>query len=84
MARYADSLLTEGEVIVLRTRQHWLALMSRARAALLLWLIGLVLLGLVIYFNVAPGVLRDVTSGVALILLGLGVLVFVYRLNHKP
>ena len=79
MARYADSLLTEGEVIVLRTRQHWLALMSRARAALLLWLIGLVLLGLVIYFNVAPGVLRDVTSGVALILLGLGVLVFVYR-----
>jgi len=79
VARYADSLLTEGEVIVLRTRQHWLALMSRARAALLLWLIGLVLLGLVIYFNVAPGVLRDVTSGVALILLGLGVLVFVYR-----
>jgi len=79
VARYADSLLTEGEVIVLRTRQHWLALLSRARAALLLWLIGLVLLGLVIYFNVAPGVLRDVTSGVALILLGLGVLVFVYR-----
>ena len=40
MSRYADSLLTEGEVVVLRTRQHWLALLVRARAALLLWLAG--------------------------------------------
>ncbi|MEP7159034.1 MAG: PH domain-containing protein, partial [Chloroflexota bacterium] len=80
MSRYADSLLTEGEVVVLRTRQHWLALLGRAKAALGLWFLGLVLLGLIVYFNVAPGVVRDVTSGVALIMLVLGLVVFLYRL----
>ena len=25
MTRYADTLLSDGEVIALRTRQHWLA-----------------------------------------------------------
>ena len=79
MARYADSLLTEGEVIVLRTRQHWLALIGRARAGVALFLGGLLLLFLIAYFNVAPGSLRDILSGVALIMLALGVLVFLYR-----
>jgi hypothetical protein len=80
MARYADSLLTEGEVIVLRTRQHWLALIGRARAGVALFLGGLLLLFLIAYFNVAPGTLRDILSGVALIMLALGVIVFLYRL----
>jgi hypothetical protein len=79
MARYADTLLTEGEVIILRTRQHWLALAGRARAAFALWGIGLLLLILIVWFNVAPGTLRDVTSGIALILLALGLVVFLYR-----
>ena len=79
MARYADTLLTEGEVIVLRTRQHWLALAGRARAAFVLWGAGLLLLFLIVWFNVAPGTLRDVTSGLALILLALGLVVFIYR-----
>jgi hypothetical protein len=79
MARYADSLLTEGEVIVLRTRQHWLALIGRARAGVLLFVGGLVLLFLIAYFNVAPGTMRDILSGVALIMLALGVIVFLYR-----
>ena len=79
MARYADSLLTEGEVVVLRTRQHWLALIGRARAGVALFLGGLLLLFLIAYFNVAPGSLRDILSGVALIMLALGVLVFLYR-----
>jgi hypothetical protein len=79
MARYADSLLTEGEVIVLRTRQHWLALIGRARAGVALFVGGLLLLFLIAYFNVAPGSLRDILSGVALIMLALGVLVFLYR-----
>ena len=79
MARYADSLLTEGEVIVLRTRQHWLALVGRARAAFALWAVGLALLFLIIFFKVAAGTLRDIVSGVALILLALGLIVFIYR-----
>jgi hypothetical protein len=80
MARYADTLLTEGEVIVLRTRQHWLALAGRAKGGLALFAAGLVLLLLIAWFNVAPGTLRDVTSGLALILLALGLIVFLYRL----
>mgnify|MGYP000742928743 CR=1 FL=1 len=80
MGRYADSLLTEGEVVVLRTRQHWLALVGRARAGVALFVGGLLLLFLIAYFNVAPGTLRDILSGVALIMLALGVVVFLYRL----
>ena len=79
MARYADSLLTEGEVVVLRTRQHWLALIGRARMGVLLFVGGLLLLFLIAFFNVAPGSLRDILSGVALIMLALGVIVFLYR-----
>jgi hypothetical protein len=79
MARYADTLLTEGEVIVLRTRQHWLALIGRARAGVALFVGGLLLLFLIAYFNVAPGTMRDILSGVALIMLALGVIVFLYR-----
>src|SRR5688500_11618547 len=77
--RYADSLLTEGEQVVLRSRQHWLALLSRARTGVLLWVIGLALLVVVVWFNVAPGPVRDVISGVAIVLLVLGLLIFVFR-----
>jgi hypothetical protein len=79
MARYADSLLTQGEVVVLRTRQHWLALIGRARVGVALFVGGLLLLFLVAYFNVQQESLRNVLSGVALIMLVLGLLVFLYR-----
>jgi hypothetical protein len=79
MGRYADSLLTEGEIVVLRTRQHWLALIGRARAGVALFLGGLLLLFLIAYFAVAPGSARDILSGVALIMLALGLIVFMYR-----
>jgi PH (Pleckstrin Homology) domain-containing protein/putative oligomerization/nucleic acid binding protein len=42
--RYADRLLSQGEEVVLRTRQHWLALLLEARYAVLLFVAGLVLL----------------------------------------
>jgi hypothetical protein len=42
--RYADRLLSEGEEVVLRTRQHWLALLLEARYSILLFIAGLVLL----------------------------------------
>ena len=44
MPRYADTLLADGERIVLRARQHWLAPLVRGRLAILLVLAGLVLL----------------------------------------
>ena len=80
MARYADSLLTQGEQIVLRTRQHWLALLSKARQAFFLWIVGIGLLVAVILFNVQQGILRDVISVLAVAAFVIGLLIFIYRL----
>jgi hypothetical protein len=78
--RYADSLLTEGEQVVLRSRQHWLALFSRARTGVFLWLIGIALLIVIVWLNVAPGLVRDLLSVLAIVLLVVGLLIFLYRL----
>ncbi|HEV3484944.1 MAG TPA: hypothetical protein VG106_06030, partial [Vicinamibacterales bacterium] len=78
MARYVESLLTQGEQIVLRTRQHWLALLSKARQAIFLWLIALGLIAVVILFNVAPGLLRDIISVLIIVLFGVGLVLFLY------
>jgi hypothetical protein len=80
MARYVDSLLTQGEHVVLRTRQHWLALLANARNALVLWVVGLVILVAIAFFNIQDVNLRNVIAGVALVLIGLGVLIFLYHL----
>src|SRR5688500_9792405 len=80
MGRYADSLLTVGEQVILRTRQHWLALLSKSRDALLLFLIGIALLVVVVWFNVQRGLLRDILSVLALVVFVLGLLIFLYRL----
>ncbi len=77
--RYADTLLTEGEMVILRTRQHWLALLARAGTTLLLFLVGIALLVIVVWFNIQPGLLRDILSVVALVVFALGVIIFVYR-----
>jgi hypothetical protein len=42
MARYADKLLAEGEVIALRTRQHWLAPVVAAAYPIILIVVSLV------------------------------------------
>ena len=58
MARYADSLLADGEEIVVRTRQHWLAPVIDARYPWLLLLAGIVLL--VLQTNLGEGQGQDV------------------------
>ena len=58
MARYADTLLAEGENIVLRTRQHWFATIVDGRVPWALFLASLVLL--VLMFQMDPGGVRDV------------------------
>jgi hypothetical protein len=80
--RYADSLLTQGEVVVLRTRQHWLQLLKRARHGLLLWLLGIVLIGLVIWLNMQAGLARDLLSGGALVAFAVGLVIFLWALWH--
>jgi hypothetical protein len=64
MARYADTLLAEGEEIVLRTRQHPLATLVDARVAWALFLASLVLLFLSRSLDQQP--LRDIVGWITL------------------
>ncbi|HSH21749.1 MAG TPA: PH domain-containing protein [Candidatus Caenarcaniphilales bacterium] len=76
--RYADTLLSQGEVVILRARQHWLALILEARAALVLGLLGIALLAIVVVANL-QGQAAQLVSIAALISLGIGLLLFAYR-----
>jgi hypothetical protein len=58
MARYADTLLADGERIALRTRQHWLATIIDGRYPWLILIASLVLLFL--SQNLGAGTPRDV------------------------
>ena len=66
---YTDSLLADGEVVVRRARQHWLALVPEARRAWLLLLIGIVALvaGLYVANGAAPW--PTIGSGLSLVAL---------------
>jgi hypothetical protein len=81
--RYADTLLTEGETVILRTRQHWLALLTRARSALLVWLLAVLLIVAVTSLReLQSQPIRDIVGAVIVALLVLGLMIFVYRLWH--
>ena len=77
---YADGLLTGGEQIMLRSRQHWLALILRTRTGMVLFGLALLILVGIIFFNLQAGVVRDVLSAIGGIVLVLAVIVFAYRL----
>ena len=68
MARYAQKLLAEGEVVALRTRQHWLAPVVQAGWAIILIVAALVLV--VLSTNLAndgfTGVVRTLAGYLAL------------------
>jgi membrane protein YdbS with pleckstrin-like domain len=73
--RYADTLLANGEIVVVRSRQHWLALIAKARWALLAWLVAIVAVGISLYFGL-EGTAADVVGGLALIALVVGLILF--------
>ena len=77
MTRYADTLLADGERVVLRTRQHWFATIVDGRRQWVLLLASLVLL--VLSLNLDGGV-RDVVGWVVLagMVLSIGVLIVHY------
>lgn len=75
---YAESLLADGEVIVRRERQHWLSLILDARAAVALWVIGLLLLAAIVLFNL-QNTAKDVLSWVVVGAFVLGLLIFLWR-----
>jgi len=77
---YVDELLTEGEHIVLRSRQHWMALLIRARNAVLLWLVGLLIIVAILWFRELQGdAARNILSVASSILILIGLVVFAYR-----
>jgi uncharacterized membrane protein YdbT with pleckstrin-like domain len=78
---YADTLLADGERIVLRKRQHWLALLLEQRTPIGLVVLG-ILLGLAREFFRDPlrGTLYDLVGVATLILIAVGVLWFLLRL----
>lgn len=77
--RYADTLLAEGEVVILRARRHWLSVFIEARAALALWLVSFALIAAVFFLDLQRP-LSDWLSIAALAFLLLGLVLFGYRL----
>jgi hypothetical protein len=74
--RYADGLLSSGEVVLRRARQHWLALLGDSRRAVLLWVLGI--LALIAYGLLGPQnrTLETILGILAAVLLILGVVFF--------
>ena len=72
--RYADTLLSDGEVIVLRKRQHWLSILVEGRLGVLLWVVALALLIAVWFFDL-QGQTGQLVGLAALGCLLLGVLI---------
>jgi hypothetical protein len=64
MARYADSLLAEGESITFRTRQHWLATIIDGRNPWAIFVLSVVVL--VLSQNLGPGTPRDIVGWLTL------------------
>jgi Bacterial PH domain/Short C-terminal domain len=88
MARYADKLLAEGEVVSLRTRQHWLAPVVAAAYPLILVVVSLVVwvLSLNLGAGGATGSLRSIVgyAAAAGIIIGvLGVALVFWRWSNQ-
>jgi hypothetical protein len=67
VARYADRLLADGEQVVLRTRQHWLAPIITGRAAIAVFFASVLLIVLNTRLTDSP--VRTALGYVALVLL---------------
>jgi Bacterial PH domain/Short C-terminal domain len=76
---YADKLLADGENVVLRSRQHVLALIKDALKGLALWLLAILLLVAIPFFNVTNDLLRNVISIAALACLAIGLLLIIWQ-----
>jgi len=78
VARYADKLLADGEHVVLRARQHWLAMVVEGRIAWAIFISSLVLLFLIL--QLGSGLARDIFSYIAdaLLFVSLAWLVYIF------
>ena len=78
MARYADRLLSQGERVALRGRQHFLATLIEGRIAWAIFIAALVLV--VLDLQLQPGFARDLFGwvGLGLLVIGLAWLTQIY------
>jgi uncharacterized membrane protein YdbT with pleckstrin-like domain len=76
VARYADTLLADGERIALRTRQHWLAPVVDARGP---WAVFVVSVVVLVLAGMATGDLRSIVGWIGL---G-GLVVSLILLGHR-
>ena len=76
--RYADTLLADGESILLRTRQHPLALLADARHALAAWVVTILAFAVILVTG-ASGAPRDLLAYLALAALLVGLVLFLYH-----
>jgi uncharacterized membrane protein YdbT with pleckstrin-like domain len=76
VARYADTLLADGERIALRTRQHWLAPVVDARGP---WAIFVVSVVVLVLAGMATGDVRNIVGWIGL---G-GLVVSLVLLGHR-
>jgi hypothetical protein len=75
---YGDSLLTQGERILLRSRQHVLALILDSRVAILFW--GIAIIAIVLRFWIdINGVAGDLINLAVLISLVGGIIIVAFR-----
>ena len=81
MGTYADSLLTEGEVVIRRERQHWLSLFLETRLSILLWVIAIVALLSIPTFKIR-GAASDGLSLGSLAIIVVGIVFFAWRWWH--
>ncbi len=82
MARYSDSLLTDGEVVVYRGKQHWLSLVLRGRSGMALLILAVVLFVVVFILpDIFPSGTLQQKTGLSLgaILLIIAAVVLFYR-----
>jgi hypothetical protein len=78
---YADTLLADREQIVLRTRQHPIALFRAALNGFLLWLLAMAIVAAVVWFNLGGG-LAQVAGLIALLLFVVGLAQVVWKWLH--
>jgi hypothetical protein len=71
---YTDSLLAQGEVVAMRSKQHWLAILLDGRNALAIWLVAVLLFAATTIFNI-QGQARDILGIIVLALFVIGLVV---------
>ena len=78
---YADTLLADGETIVLHTRQHPLAMIKDARTGLLLWMLAVALVLAVPFLNITRPVSDYIAyAAIACLIVGLIIVLWHYLL----